>query len=406
MAERWIRMLHNEKTHSTKIGDVVQMSLDDVRIFMANHFDLPLTIDYLALITGLSPNYFGEAFKKSYGQSATDYLTELRIGQAKQLLRETDFLLRDIAQKVGYNDEFYFSRKFKKEVGVSPSLYSKAFRKRISTFCVSVIGNLLALGVIPVAAPLNAKWSPYYYYYYQSKINIHLNIFDAESQENFKKLASAKPDIVIVHEKTSVSMTNWLEKAGIQIISIGNGNWKTQLREIAFEVKKQSQCEDFIQSYEQKALQAQKAIKHNVGEDRFAVLRLSGDKLYLYSNNGIRDVISQDLQLNIIDVQKEPCNEQISIDQLLELNPDRLLILLCPDTDTRVYWLSLQHLIHWKKLKAVQNGYVYLIPSNPWFEYSAIAINRMLDEMLLMLTEKNPNPFPVPVHGVLPNTDL
>ncbi len=183
-------------------------------------------------------------------------------------------------------------------------------------------------------------------------------------------------------------MTNWLEKAGIQIISIGNGNWKTQLREIAFEVKKQSQCEDFIQSYEQKALQAQKAIKHNVGEDRFAVLRLSGDKLYLYSNNGIRDVISQDLQLNIIDVQKEPCNEQISIDQLLELNPDRLLILLCPDTDTRVYWLSLQHLIHWKKLKAVQNGYVYLIPSNPWFEYSAIAINRMLDEMLLMLTEK------------------
>lgn len=146
-------------------------------------------------------------------------------------------------------------------------------------------------------------------------------------------------------------MTNWLEKAGIQIISIGNGNWKTQLREIAFEVKKQSQCEDFIQSYEQKALQAQKAIKHNVGEDRFAVLRLSGDKLYLYSNNGIRDVISQDLQLNIIDVQKEPCNEQISIDQLLELNPDRLLILLCPDTDTRVYWLSLQHLIHWKKLR-------------------------------------------------------
>ncbi len=93
MAERWIRMLHNEKTHSTKIGDVVQMSLDDVRIFMANHFDLPLTIDYLALITGLSPNYFGEAFKKSYGQSATDYLTELRIGQAKQLLRETDFFV-------------------------------------------------------------------------------------------------------------------------------------------------------------------------------------------------------------------------------------------------------------------------------------------------------------------------
>ncbi|MGN4126986.1 AraC family transcriptional regulator [Lysinibacillus sphaericus] len=398
--------MNKKKTHSTKSCDNARMSLNDVRNYMANHFDQPLSIDYLALITGLSPNYFGEAFKKAYGQSATDYLTELRIGQAKQLLRDTDFLLRDIAQKVGYNDEFYFSRKFKKEVGVSPSFYSKASRKRISTFSVSAIGNLLALGVIPVAAPLNAKWSPYYYYYYHSEISIHLNIFDAESEDNFKKLLSAKPDIVIVHEKTSIDMVNWLETAGIQIISIGNGDWKTQLREIALEVKKQSQCENLIQSYEQKALQAKKEIKQHVGEDIFVVLRLSGDKLFLYSNNGIRDVISQDLQLTIIDVQKEPCNEQISIDQLLELNPERLLILLCPDTDTRLYWLSLQHLIHWKKLKAVKNGHIYLIPSNPWFEYSAIAINRMLDEMLMMLTGKNPNPFPVPVHGVLSDTEL
>lgn len=43
-----------------------------------------------------------------------DYLTELRIGHAKQLLRDSDLYMREIARKVGYHDEFYFSRKFKK----------------------------------------------------------------------------------------------------------------------------------------------------------------------------------------------------------------------------------------------------------------------------------------------------
>jgi len=185
-----------------------QISLKDIRDYIAKNHHQPLTIKHLALISGLSSSYFGEAFKKAFGQSATDYLTALRIGHAKQLLRDTDLLLREIARKVGYSDEFYFSRKFKKEVGISPSAYSKMARQRISTFSVSATGNLLALGIIPVAAPLNAKWSPYYYHHYQEKIPVHVNIFDTESEDNFKKLASVKPDIHIFQEEPSLSMLN------------------------------------------------------------------------------------------------------------------------------------------------------------------------------------------------------
>jgi len=116
------------KTESATDMMTTQISLKDIRNYIAKNHHQPLTIDHLAFISGLSPSYFGEAFKKAFGQSATDYLTELRIGHAKQLLRDTDLLFRDIARKVGYSDEFYFSRKFKKEVGVSPSSYSKIAR--------------------------------------------------------------------------------------------------------------------------------------------------------------------------------------------------------------------------------------------------------------------------------------
>ncbi|WP_369436317.1 hypothetical protein [Lysinibacillus fusiformis] len=57
--------MNKGKTPSTIIGN-------DVRNYMANHFDEQLSIDYLALITGLNPNYFGEVFKKAYVQFAVE----------------------------------------------------------------------------------------------------------------------------------------------------------------------------------------------------------------------------------------------------------------------------------------------------------------------------------------------
>ncbi|MFA1740329.1 AraC family transcriptional regulator [Lysinibacillus fusiformis] len=394
------------KTESMTDRTTTQISLKDIRDYIAKNHHQPLTIEHLAIISGLSSSYFGEAFKRAFGLSATDYLTELRIGHAKQLLRDTDLLLREIAREVGYSDEFYFSRKFKKEVGVSPSAFSKLARQRISTFSVSTIGNLLALGIVPVAAPLNAKWSPYYYNHYQDKIQVHVNIFDAESEDNFRKLTSAKPDIHIFQEEPSLSMLDWLQTIGIKSVYIEAKDWRTQLREIAFAVKRHSTCEHFIQSYEQKVLEAKQEIKRVTKEDSFAVLRLCGDQLFLYCNKGIQDVLFTDLQLCPIDAQQQTCNELITLDQLGDINPDRLLFIVCPDSPTRNYWLTLQYLDHWKELHAVKNGHVYVLPSNPWFEYSAIAVNRMLDEMLLMLTGKNPNSFPVPVHGIVSDSEL
>lgn len=163
-------------------------------------------------------------------------------------------------------------------------------RKRISTFSVSTTGNLLALGILPVAAPLDAKWSPYYYNHYHEKIPVHVNIFDAESEDNFKKLASAKPDIHIFQEEPSLSMLDWLQTIGIENVYIQAKDWRTQLREIAIAVKKQSVGEHFIQSYEQKVLEAKQEIKRATKEDSFAVLRLCSDQLFLYCNKGIQDV--------------------------------------------------------------------------------------------------------------------
>jgi AraC-like DNA-binding protein len=75
---------------------------------------------------GFSDDYFRRCFKEDLGVTAHDYLTSLRLEQAKKLLRhELSFSVEEIAFECGFSDNFYFSRLFKKTYGVSPLNYRK-----------------------------------------------------------------------------------------------------------------------------------------------------------------------------------------------------------------------------------------------------------------------------------------
>lgn len=71
----------------------------------------------------LSSNYIGLIFKQETGESITDYLTNVRIERAKQLLKTTDLKILGVAEMTGYENPQYFSTVFKKYVGVNPQQY-------------------------------------------------------------------------------------------------------------------------------------------------------------------------------------------------------------------------------------------------------------------------------------------
>lgn len=88
--------------------------------YIARHFSEPLTIQSLAGKCGVSPSYFSALFSKHMGVGFHDYLTRVRIEEAKQLLTATDYPLNQIAVTVGYADQSSFTKAFKRITGVTP----------------------------------------------------------------------------------------------------------------------------------------------------------------------------------------------------------------------------------------------------------------------------------------------
>ncbi len=91
--------------------------------YMQEHFNQALSLEDLARVVYLSPFYFSHIFKEEMGMTFIEYLTSLRINEAKRLLRDTLLAVGTIAEQVGYNDVNYFSRVFKKVVGMTPSQF-------------------------------------------------------------------------------------------------------------------------------------------------------------------------------------------------------------------------------------------------------------------------------------------
>lgn len=99
------------------------VAIQDFYRILSEHYQDDLTVSSVSLMMNVSDSYLMHLLKKALGKTFNDILTDYRISLAKKLLKEGKYRINEIADKVGYNDEKYFSRVFKKRVGVSPSEY-------------------------------------------------------------------------------------------------------------------------------------------------------------------------------------------------------------------------------------------------------------------------------------------
>lgn len=91
--------------------------------YIKNNYNKDITLDKVANEFNLSPYYFSRTFKEFTGENYSEYVTNIRIEKAKEMLKKQNLSIKEICFKVGYNDPNYFSRVFKKVERISPTEY-------------------------------------------------------------------------------------------------------------------------------------------------------------------------------------------------------------------------------------------------------------------------------------------
>jgi two-component system response regulator YesN len=97
--------------------------VEKIKDYIHGNYGSNITLETIAAEVFLSPVYLSFLFKQVESMNITDYITHVRIEQAKSLLTTTNGKTYEIANMVGYQDDKYFSRIFKKRVGMTPSEY-------------------------------------------------------------------------------------------------------------------------------------------------------------------------------------------------------------------------------------------------------------------------------------------
>ncbi|MFC4025043.1 helix-turn-helix domain-containing protein [Oceanobacillus longus] len=123
----WIEKICNEveKVTESKTKDVGDQILSYIRdVYTANELSLEATAKHFQL----SVSYLSRLIKEQTGSTFTQYIWKLRVEECKRLLVETDEPIKNIVQNIGYIDVANFSRKFKKNEGITPGHYREQYR--------------------------------------------------------------------------------------------------------------------------------------------------------------------------------------------------------------------------------------------------------------------------------------
>ncbi len=100
-------------------NDVIEAS----KAYIEENYTKNITLEDVSMAVNISSYYLSRIFKESTGENFIDYLTKLRIERAKVLLNSTQYSMKEICLMSGYSDPNYFSKSFKKNVGVTPTEY-------------------------------------------------------------------------------------------------------------------------------------------------------------------------------------------------------------------------------------------------------------------------------------------
>lgn len=399
--------------------------------YMDEHYAEPITADTLAAQLNCSARTMQRMFNKRLALGPIDYLMQIRIDKAKELLCRTNAGLKDIAEAVSYVDSYYFSRLFKRYTGVSPSTYREsmhqargdepdapnletvgnekvapsdpldaAFRRSLRTIIhlkgelllqrqpekIAVLDpqfmdHMLALGEQPAGSVMVTGDLSSFPEYLIGKLH-EVQPLGTLDEPDLEALRALAPDLIICTEfqkniyrsLTHIAPTIMLER---------NRDWRETLRIIGRIMGKKREAEQVLQQYKHKISGLKSALAAKLHGQSVTMIRPKDNIIRLHTcAHRTAAILYSDLGLYPpkLAVDRKRTSSIISLERLPELDADHYFVLT--DHKFKDWMNEIQTTTKWKSLRAVQQHHVYHAKASIWIAYyGPIAMNQVVDQV-------------------------
>lgn len=115
----------DRETENANFPPKKMLLVTQIQQYILNHYREPIRIELLAKLVDRTPNYVTTIFREVTGQTPIDYLHQVRIASARELILNTHMTIGQIAELMGFCDQSYFNRVYKKITGYPPSSHLK-----------------------------------------------------------------------------------------------------------------------------------------------------------------------------------------------------------------------------------------------------------------------------------------
>ncbi|WP_366295228.1 AraC family transcriptional regulator [Paenibacillus sp. AN1007] len=351
--------------------------------YIDEHYSEEISVQKLAAMAGIRSAAYTTMFRRRTGHKPLDYVNHVRIQHAKEWLRTTDDPLRDIAGRVGFKDEYYFSRRFRQITGLSPRQYDRSIQQQ--TLVQDWLGH-------DVLIPSNPERVIYLGHTSGDLQVLGIRLLEDQRAEavttiNVERAARLEPDLIIV-DSGDQHLYEQLSCIAPTLAYNSHASLTERVTRAGSWFGRQLQVKRWLSLYEKRTVRMWEKIGRVIqqGETASVLTYHRGERLFVMGNIGLAPFLYHPLGFRPVHKVQEALEagrayKEISAETVQEYAGDHLFLMLPQEPAARQATDTLIQSPAWRTLAAVKRGRVYHLDELLWNSGDAQTCDRLLDRL-------------------------
>ncbi|KQY87814.1 hypothetical protein ASD24_08260 [Paenibacillus sp. Root52] len=359
--------------------------------YVDEHYAEEITVQKLAKLAGLRSAQYTTLFRQLTGRKPLDYVNHVRIQIAKEWLGKSDEPLRDIASRVGFKDEYYFSRRFRQSTGFAPRQYDRSLQRQ------TLVQDFSSHDVNIPAVPERIM------YYGESAGDmlimdlpiLNQRAYDAVQPMNVEETVEMKPDLIIF-DSSDEQQFEQFSRIAPTLAYNSHATLTDRIHMIGSWFGKFTEAEQWWLTYTENEMKMWQKLQAFIqpGETASVFVYHRGARLFVMGNIGLAPMLYHPLGFKPVAKIQEAlaagrAYKEIAAEALHQYAGDRVFLMLPEDPIARQATEALMQSAAWQGLNAVKNGHVYLLEETIWNLGDALTRMNLLNLLPELLSRRS-----------------